>query len=112
MKTTKTIWFNVYQEGNKIILGNQHQTYEEAWAKACTMLGQTYMGPHSVCVEIEEPPTKTKKVALYAYRTVGRDVYISSVLVTEAQAKRACERNNEWQLIKWPYGDVLEVEDV
>ena len=52
---------------------------------------------------------KTKKVATYAYRYEKEVVTISGVAITEEKAKKVCKDRN-WELIKWPYGDVIELE--
>jgi hydroxymethylpyrimidine/phosphomethylpyrimidine kinase len=55
-------------------------------------------------------PKKMKKVATYAYRYANEEVVISGVAITEDRAKKAC-KDRDWELIKWPYGEIIEVEE-
>jgi hypothetical protein len=56
--------------------------------------------------EIPEPK-KIKRIATYAYRYGNGAVIVSSALVTEDQAREFC---NELTLVKWPYGEIIEIE--
>jgi hypothetical protein len=55
-------------------------------------------------------PKRMKKVASYVYRYDAGGVFHANQLLTEAAAKQECEKYNV-ELIKWPHGDVLEVEE-
>jgi hypothetical protein len=55
-------------------------------------------------------PKKMKKVAQYTYMTSLNSIFTSGRLHTEEEAKQRCEMYGD-KLIKWPYGDVIEVEE-
>lgn len=56
-------------------------------------------------------PKRMKKVALFAYRNTSGNVYVGCRLFTEVEAKERCNSDGD-TLIKWPFGDVIEVEDL
>ena len=57
-------------------------------------------------------PKKMKKVAQYVYTNIHlKSIYSSDSLHTEEEAKQRCAKEGD-KLIKWPYGCVIEVEDV
>jgi hypothetical protein len=55
-------------------------------------------------------PKKMKKVASYVCMSDIGSVFQSNQLLTEDAAKQECEKYNV-ELIKWPYGEVVEVPE-
>jgi hypothetical protein len=55
-------------------------------------------------------PKKMKKVALFAYCNNEGEFIVRDYLRTEEDAKAQC-KEAEYTLIKWPFGDVIEVEE-
>ena len=56
-------------------------------------------------------PKKMKKVALFVRKNHQGEIVIGDYMQTEERAKEVCV-NTSHALIKWPYGEILEVEDV
>jgi hypothetical protein len=71
------------------------------YVKGCTIVKLTGQMPE---------PKKMKKVASYLYMNDIANVFQANQLVTEDAAKQECAKYNV-ELIKWPYGSVIEVEE-
>jgi hypothetical protein len=56
-------------------------------------------------------PKKIKKVASYIYSYGGGDIIQSSTLDTEEHVKNLHKTINDFKLIKWPYGEIIEIEE-
>ena len=54
---------------------------------------------------------KTKKVALFVRKNQQGEFVIGDYMQTKERAKEVCT-NTFHTLIQWPYGDVIEVEEV
>jgi len=83
-----------------------YDTEREALSSAC-FVGKTKI--IKLTGKMPEPK-KMKKVASYLYMNDIGNVFQANQLVTEDVAEQECEKYKV-ELILWPYGDVIEVEE-
>ncbi len=73
-----------------------------AFTKGCTIVKMVGEMPE---------PKKMKKVALYVKKNQRGDIIVGDYMLTEEAAKEYATRMC-LHLVQWPYGQIIEIEDV
>ena len=73
-----------------------------ALTKGCTIVKMVGTMPE---------PKKMKKMALFVRKNQWGDIIVGDYMVTEERAKASATELGH-QLIQWPYGQIIEIEDV
>jgi len=72
----------------------------------------TYIKGRSIVKMVGEipEPKKMKKVALYVRKNQRGDIIVGDYMLTEEAAKEAATEMGH-QLVQWPHGSVIEIEE-